>query len=461
VSESSWLSRLIQPKGGTPSSLIPGLKSARMRQYLVVGSLFAAVYVGLYLIFATSSNDKPQQQIAAQQALATTHIAAAGEPVDPRDRWIGTAGNQMASQETRLGQQEQATKDLMAKFALLQDEIRHRPGSVAASTVSASTSSAAAGASSSAESPVATAAQRLLVPPPAVPAPYPPGTPSQAAHTGALPPPILTPPPVPVEPSVEIGHVRLSGAKSEPVPANASGASRSLSPGGSGKVDVAQIAGQNFLPVGFVRSKLLGGILASTGGQAQANPMPVFIRLKDLAMLPNEFRANVRDCLVVGAGYGDLAAERVYVRTELLSCIDHSGRVLEVKAAGSVFDDDGKLGLRGRLISKQDKILTQALLSGVIGGIGQGMQAISTTQTPTAFGGTVSTPNPGQEFRAGIGAGVGRALDRLASYQISLAEKVFPVIEVDSDRSVDVAFTKGVELPMPLPALSAAESDDD
>jgi conjugal transfer pilus assembly protein TraB len=41
---------------------------------------------------------------------------------------------------------------------------------------------------------------------------------------------------------------------------------------------------------------------------------------------------------------------------------------------------------------------------------------------------------------------VGRALDRLAQYYITLAEKVFPVIEVDAGRTVDVVLTQGIAL---------------
>jgi conjugal transfer pilus assembly protein TraB len=258
------------------------------------------------------------------------------------------------------------------------------------------------------------------------------------------------------DPVVEIGHVHLAG-KSD-APAAIAGKSPGASAPGA-KVEAPKLTGTNFLPVGFVRSKLLGGIYAPTGGQAQSNPMPVILRVKDLAVLPNQFRANVRDCLVVGASYGDLSAERAYVRIELLSCIRNDGQALEVKAQGAVFDDDGKLGLRGRLISKQDKILANALLAGVVGGIGQGVQNLSSTMTVTPFGNTVAQPQTGQELRAGVGSGVGRALDRLANYQISLAEKVFPVIEVDSDREVDIAFTKGIELPVPLPELSGADDD--
>ncbi|MEK7731608.1 MAG: TrbI/VirB10 family protein, partial [Planctomycetota bacterium] len=58
------------------------------------------------------------------------------------------------------------------------------------------------------------------------------------------------------------------------------------------------------------------------------------------------------------------------------------------------------------------------------------------------------------QFQAGFGTGVGRALDRLAQYYISLAEKVFPVIEVDAGRTVDVVITQGISLQGSLDAAA-------
>lgn len=448
ISLSNLFAKLSTKKRDQSASQIPGLKSGKMRQYMVLAGLFAALYFGLYLIFATSAEDKPKKQVVAAQSMTTTHIATGGEVVDVKDRWIGTAGNQMALQDKRLSSQEQATKDLLAKYAQLQSELRDRKNVPASATPSPATPSAAA--------------TRLLLPvsepaatKPSGPTSYPPGSPGTIA-AGTIPPPAIASAPAP---TFEIGHLHVASSKpplpathaSAPAPAKAAGA----------KPTADRVSGDSFLPVGFTKAKLLGGILASTGGQAQSSPMPVFVRIKDLAMLPNEYRANVQDCMVVGAAFGDLAAERVYVRTELLSCIRQDGRVLEVKAAGVLYDNDGKLGLRGRLINKQDKVLMQALFSGVIGGIGQGMQAYSSTTTVTPLGGTVTTPNPGSEIRAGVGAGIGRALDKLATYQISLAEKIFPVIEIDSDREVSVAFTKGIDLPVPLPDLVGAEEGDE
>jgi len=60
--------------------------------------------------------------------------------------------------------------------------------------------------------------------------------------------------------------------------------------------------------------------------------------------------------------------------------------------------------------------------------------------------GTTGTVDPGKQLQAGLGTGVGKALDRLAQYYITLAEKVFPVIEIDAGRTVDVVLTQGITL---------------
>ena len=63
--------------------------------------------------------------------------------------------------------------------------------------------------------------------------------------------------------------------------------------------------------------------------------------------------------------------------------------------------------------------------------------------------GTVATTSGTDAFVAGMGAGVSKALDRLAQYYIKLAENTFPVIEVDAGREIDVVITKGVRIDPP------------
>ena len=449
---------------GTPSTLIPGLKSGKTRQYMVVGALLVALYLGLYLIFATST-EKPKQQVVDQQKVLTTHIAAAGESVDLRERWIGTAGTKVADHDARLAHEEQTTKDLLTRFNAIEQEVRAKAGNASAQAVPPLTQSQPAPATT----PVAKALTPLITPP----AKFPPGSPSSVAQgQGGS----VTLPPAPnasnrnpeayggssyIEPSVEIGHVRLGAKPDSLTPAPGKSPASSTSSPVGGKAETQRMTSKTYLPVGFVKASLLGGIDAPTGGQAQSNPLPVMLRIKDLAILPNHFRANVRDCMVVGAGYGDISSERAYVRIESLSCIRNDGQVLEVKAQGSVYGEDGKLGIRGRLISKQGQILATGLLAGVVSGIGKGIENQSSTTTVSTFGTSVTQPHAGEEMRAGIASGMGKALDRLANYYISLAEKVFPVIEVDSNRDVEIAFTKGIELSIPLPEMKYGGGPDD
>lgn len=248
---------------------------------------------------------------------------------------------------------------------------------------------------------------------------------------------------------------RVSLVDRESAKAAATGATASTTnnatPGSPSTADTRTVS--TFLPVSFTRGTLLGGLDAPTGGQAQSNPHPVLIRLSDNSVLPNRFRGEYRDCFVIAAGYGDISSERAYLRTENLSCVRPDGATLEVKIQGSVYGEDGKVGMRGRLVTKQGQMLANALLAGVVSGIGQGLATSSTTYSTSALGTIASSGGSTSDaYRAGIGTGVGKALDRLAQYYIKLAENTFPVIEIDASREIDVVITKGVRIDVPMSA---------
>ena len=251
----------------------------------------------------------------------------------------------------------------------------------------------------------------------------PPGTPSQVPPFGIE----ASAPPQPTLVRVAIAQQKASDA----------------APEGSGKAAPQTI--DTYLPVSFTRGVLLGGLDAPTGGQSQTNPHPILIRLSDNSVLPNRFRAEYRECFVIAAGYGDISSERAYLRTESLSCVRADGTALEVRIQGSVYGEDGKVGMRGRLVTKQGQMLANALMAGVVSGIGQGISTANTTYSTSALG-QVATTGGSDALRAGLGSGVGKALDRLAQYYIKLAEQTFPVIEVDAGREIDVVITKGVRI---------------
>ncbi len=203
---------------------------------------------------------------------------------------------------------------------------------------------------------------------------------------------------------------------------------------------------ETYLPAGsFVRGILLGGVDAPASNQAQSNPHPVLIRIKDLATLPNRFRTDVRECFVVGAAYGDISSERAYIRTETLSCVQKDGQVIEAKVNGYVSGEDGKTGMRGRLVTKQGQLLARALLAGALSGIGKGLADSYKTTSVSALG-TTTTTDPDKYVESGLATGAGSAMDRLSKYYIDMAEKTFPIIEIDANREVEVVFTRGVTL---------------
>ncbi len=207
---------------------------------------------------------------------------------------------------------------------------------------------------------------------------------------------------------------------------------------------------ETYIPAGsFVRGVLLGGVDAPASNQAQSNPHPVLIRVKDLARLPNRFRSDVRECFVVGAAYGDISSERAYIRTETLSCVRKDGQVIEAKVSGYVSGEDGKTGMRGRLVTKQGQLIARALLAGTLSGVGKGIAESYKTTSVSPLG-TTTTTDPNRVIESGIATGASNAFDRLAKYYIDMAEKTFPIIEIDANREVEIVFTRGITLELVL-----------
>lgn len=198
----------------------------------------------------------------------------------------------------------------------------------------------------------------------------------------------------------------------------------------------------------------------SLPGAAQAPPEPpktqspirVFSPLggapaEGQAAEPGLRRMDIARCHVTGAGYGQLASERAYVRLERIACVLRSGDVIDTRVKGYVAGEDGKTGIRGRLVSKQGKMLSRGILAGFASGFGGAVESSNSTAGVVAGGTfTVSSRSSRDLVKTGIGGGAGEAGKLLAEYYLKLAEEVFPVIEIDAGRRVDVIITEGTEL---------------
>lgn len=207
------------------------------------------------------------------------------------------------------------------------------------------------------------------------------------------------------------------------------------------------LGGKGWMPAGtFMRVTLLSGLDAPTGQRGQNDPYPVLLRITDESVLPNEYRGQVKGCFVVGSGFGDLASERARIRTETLSCIARNGTAIEVALRGWVIGEDGAAGVRGQVISKQGAAMRNALIAGILSGVGSAMRAQANTISVSPLGATSTVVGPEDLARAGIGTGVQRAADRLSQFYINLAEQMLPTIEIGAGRTVEIALSRGVNL---------------
>ena len=216
----------------------------------------------------------------------------------------------------------------------------------------------------------------------------------------------------------------------------------------------------SYLPAGsFVGAALLTGLDAPTGGGGRSNPVPVLLALLDEGTLPNRWRHQVQECMVTAAGYGDLAAERAYIRLDRFSCVLADGGTVDLAVSGYVVGEDGKAGLRGRVVSKQGALIARSLLAGMAGGIGEGLSQ-SVTSVGTSALGTVQSVNANRLLEYGLARGAGKALDQVARWYLERANEVYPVIEVNSGRKVELVLIEGLRLGVDLLRLAKDQKED-
>ena len=414
--------------------------TVKRRQYLLLAGIAALIVGAAFLSVSLTGSREPGERSVKPKS---TQILAPGGQVDPRDAWRGQADAQLKGIEQKSHELTQRNTELEGQNKQMLERLKKLEQTgltpLPPPPVSVPAIRPDFGPDRPRNDQAAGGPQRLPPPPPLPPRP---GSMSTAGSSSGSP---FGSPAVPPAPTLGGGSLASSGIVSVSL------TDGSAVPGIKTSADATKARSpvrdaRRYIPSGaFTRAILLGGLDAPTGGQSQRNPQPVLLRLVDNAVLPNHFRSRIKECFVVGAGFGDVSSERAYIRTESLSCVTMEGTAIDVPIKGYVAGEDGKAGMRGRLVSKQGQLLASALLAGVASGIGHAFQQSSTTMSVSPLGAT-SSVDPGKQFEAGFGTGVGKALDRLAQYYISLAEKVFPVIEVDAGRTVDVVITQGISL---------------
>ncbi len=200
------------------------------------------------------------------------------------------------------------------------------------------------------------------------------------------------------------------------------------------------------IPAGaFAKAVLLSGADAGTSLSASSDPLPLLIRITDPGTLPRKFKSDLKDCHIIAEGYGDISSERVIGRLVSLTCTERvTGEIVETEVSGFITGEDGKVGLRGKVIAKEAGYLANSVLGGIIGGFSNTMSPRE--NVPFILSDKATPPSTTQKFQKGFGEGMSSSMDRLSKYYIDRAESLQPVIEISAGRIIDVIFNKKSEI---------------
>lgn len=204
------------------------------------------------------------------------------------------------------------------------------------------------------------------------------------------------------------------------------------------------------IPAGtVVKCLLVSSADCSVGINTASDPNTVLLQPIANGKLPKKVQVALKGSRILGTAVGDIASERVRIRTERLTLMQGSnGDFVETSIAGFVSGEDGKEGLRGAVVDRSGAIISRAAFASFLQGVGASIQATLNNQTlekVSKVGGTQSILDVDTFRNAGIG-GANTGLNKLAEYYIKRAEQLQPVIQIQAGRVVDVIFLKTVKL---------------
>lgn len=194
---------------------------------------------------------------------------------------------------------------------------------------------------------------------------------------------------------------------------------------------------------------LINGVDAPTsGGQQSKMPMPVLIRLKQEALMPNNYTLDIRECVVIGTSIGDLATSRAFIRAEAISCITEDNEAIEVPLMAYAVGRDGKNGIDGKLVSKSGNLMGNAMTAGFLSGLSDAAspQAVNVVNTSPGEKSLFQSTNWASMGQSAALNGASTSFDMIAKYYLEMVDASWPVVEVLGGREVDFIVQKGLAL---------------
>lgn len=215
--------------------------------------------------------------------------------------------------------------------------------------------------------------------------------------------------------------------------------------GGPSKGSYFSKNSRTYVPTGtFVKAIILGGTDADASVNGQSNSSVMLFKLVDRGTLPNGGRSDLLGCFVTASAYGDISSERAYAKLDRLSCAKPGRPILDISVSGWVFFG-GKVGIKGKPMMRDGKILKWAGISGALSGFASAAETAQMNQSVSPLG-VINAVEPQKVFVAGAAGGASKSMDTLANYYIKRADQYHPVIQVGSGNLVTIVFKDGFSL---------------
>lgn len=194
------------------------------------------------------------------------------------------------------------------------------------------------------------------------------------------------------------------------------------------------------IPVGsIVRARLVSGMDAMVAGGAADGNQPVIAKITDPLLLPNGRMVDLRGCVIMAGGYGNLSTERVYMNTTLLSCIDADDEVFETTVSANALGSDGKLGVRGVMVTRDGALILRTMQAGLLQGVATAFSDARRSSQPTFSTGDNQFQFPDTSYvaKSSLVEGVNKGLEQLVSRYNNILDQIFPVLQIDAGRIIE------------------------
>jgi conjugal transfer pilus assembly protein TraB len=204
---------------------------------------------------------------------------------------------------------------------------------------------------------------------------------------------------------------------------------------------------------GFMNALLVTGASAPTFSEGTANPKPVILSIMGNEYLANGFKANLDGCFAMATASGNIITSRAEMLITKITCnYKKNGKMYEISQSvkGWVIGADGKYGVKGLLVDSSGKILTKAMVMGILQGIGNlAAQTASNyvAQQTAANATTGNTPSytsiATNNLATGVGTGISNGFNVLTDYYKKILDAYFPYVDVKAGKKVTILLNGG------------------